>query len=109
MKMLIAVINKRDSRHLNDALIDNGFRFTEIGSTGGFLRAGNVTLLIGVVEDQVEAVLSLIRKHCQAREETVNLSQAATRIDEQSFGEAIQVLIGGAQVFILDVERVVQV
>ena len=53
MKLLIAIVNKRDIRHLSDALIDNDFRFTEIGSTGGFLRAGNVTLLIGVDDERV--------------------------------------------------------
>ena len=61
MKLLIAIVNKRDIRHLTDALIDNDFRFTEIGSTGGFLRAGNVTLLIGVDDERVPPVLELIQ------------------------------------------------
>ena len=72
MKLLIAIVNKRDIQHLTDALIDNDFRFTEIGSTGGFLRAGNVTLLIGVDDERVPPVLELIQNHCHAREEAID-------------------------------------
>lgn len=109
MKLLIAILNKRDVRHLNDALVEHGFRFTEIGSTGGFLRTGNVTLFIGVEDDEVDTALALIQTHCRAREEAVGLPQAATRLDAATPDEAVTVPVGGAQVFIVHVERVVQV
>jgi len=109
MKLLIAVVNKRDDRHLRDALIEGGFRFTEVSSTGGFLREGNVTMLIGVEEAAVERVLSLIREHCQAREEAVNVAPPDTRLYAAPVGEPMTIQIGGAQVFILDVERVVRI
>ncbi len=109
MKLLIAIVNKRDIRHLSDALIDNDFRFTEIGSTGGFLRAGNVTLLIGVTDEQVPAVLDLVQTHCHPREEAIDVAQIGTHLDALGLGEAVTTMVGGAQVFIIQTERVVVV
>ena len=109
MKLLIAIINKRDIRHLSDALVDDGIRFTEIGSTGGFLRAGNVTLLIGLEDQHVERTLSVIQSHCHAREETVNVAHVGTQLDALGMGEAITTMVGGAQVFIVHAERVMVV
>lgn len=109
MKLLIAIVNKRDIRHLTDALVDDGIRFTEIGSTGGFLRAGNVTLLIGLEDQHVERTLSIIQSHCHAREEAVNVAHVGTQLDALGIGEAVTTTVGGAQVFIVPVERLVVV
>ena len=109
MKLLIAIINKRDIRHLSDALVDDGIRFTEISSTGGFLRAGNVTLLIGLEDQHVERTLSVIQSHCHAREEAVNVAHVGTQLDALGMGEAITTMVGGAQVFIVHAERVIVV
>ena len=109
MKLLIAIINKRDIRHLSDALVDDGIRFTEFGSTGGFLRAGNVTLLIGLEDQHVERTLSVIQSHCHAREEAVNVAHVGTQLDALGMGEAITTMVGGAQVFIVHAERVMVV
>ena len=109
MKLLIAIVDKRDIRHLSDALIDNEFRFTEISSKGGFLRAGNVTLLIGVEEEQVPSVLDLIQNHCQAREEAIDVAQIGTHLDALGLGEAVTTMVGSAQVFIIQAERMIVV
>ena len=69
------VIDKRDIRQLSDALIDNEFRFTEIASKGGFLRAGNITLLLGVDNEQVDSLVELIKQYCHAREEAINIAK----------------------------------
>ncbi len=109
MKLLIVIVNKRDIRRLSDALVDTGFRFTKIGSSGGFLGEGNVTLLIGLVEADVEAAIEIIRAHCKSREEPMSVVQPGTRIEANPLEEAIAVPVGGAQVFVLNVEQVVQV
>ncbi len=109
MKLLIVVVNKRDLVHLREALIESGFRFTEISSTGGFLREGNTTLLLGMAEDRVEAALDLIRAHCHTREEVVNVAPPDTRMYGDPVGQPMTVPVGGAQVFVLDVERVIRV
>ena len=109
MKLLIAVINKQDSRRLHDALVGGGYRFTEIASTGGFLGRGNVTLLIGAADDQVEAAFALIRQHCAMREELVDVTPPDTRPYRRPGGETLTVPVGGAQVFVLNVEQALRV
>lgn len=68
MKLIFAIINKIDDRPVIDALLTQQYRVTRIASTGGFLRKGNVTLLIGVQDDQVDAVMELLRQVCSPPE-----------------------------------------
>ena len=68
MKLILAIVRDSDDRPVIDKLITNNFRVTRVASTGGFLRRGNVTLLIGVEPEQVQAVLDLIRETCAAPE-----------------------------------------
>jgi len=107
MKLIIAVVKKRDMRvALHDALIEGGFRFTEIGSTGGFLGPGSVTLLLGVEGERVDEAIKLIRANCRSREEAVSLTPPDTRLYADIAGPAMTVPVGGAQVFVLNIERV---
>jgi uncharacterized protein YaaQ len=109
MKLLIAVINKRDIRRLQEGLVEAGFRFTEISSTGGFLGEGNVTILMGVDADQVATALDLVRQHCESREEVIDAAQPDTRLHAAGVAEAMTAWVGGAVVYVLDVASVVQV
>jgi uncharacterized protein YaaQ len=109
VKLLIAVVHRRDARRLQAALVEGGFRFTEISSTGGFLGEGNMTLLLGVETAQVPEVLALVHQHCQAREEIINATQPDSRMVAAPSTDAMAVQVGGATVFVLDVETVVQV
>ena len=106
MKLIIAVVNKRDMRTLHDALVDGGFRFTEISSTGGFLGAGNVTLLMGVEDERVEDVVELVRGACRWREEAMRIASPGASLHAEGVGSAVTVPVGGAQVFVLSIERV---
>ena len=63
MKLIIAVVQNEDADAVVDALLEEDFRATRLASTGGFLRRGNTTLMIGAEEDQVDHVLDLIRQH----------------------------------------------
>jgi uncharacterized protein YaaQ len=108
-KLVIAIVNKHDARHLCDALVTAGFRLTELDSRGAFLRERNVTLLMAVAAEQVDNVLALIRQHCHARDQAVNLQPPDLRMVGDTVGQAMTVTVGGAQVFVLDVERDVQV
>ncbi|HRE29049.1 MAG TPA: cyclic-di-AMP receptor [Anaerolineales bacterium] len=64
MKLLLAIIRDRDDVAVSDALSQSNVRVTRIASTGGFLRRGNVTLLIGVEDERVQAVLDMVRSAC---------------------------------------------
>jgi uncharacterized protein YaaQ len=62
MKMVILIIKERDADDILQALTSEKYRVTRIASTGGFLRSGVVTLLLGVRDERVESALELIRK-----------------------------------------------
>lgn len=65
-KLIVAVIQNEVADAVVDALLEAEFRATRLASTGGFLRRGNTTLLIGADEDQVDLVLDLIRRHSRS-------------------------------------------
>jgi uncharacterized protein YaaQ len=62
MKLILAVVRDIDSEPVIQALLEAGYRVTRLASTGGFLRRGNMTLMIGVEEGQEQAVIDLMRK-----------------------------------------------
>ena len=64
MKLIYAIIHEKDSDHVTETLIKHGHTVTRMASTGGFLRYGNITLLIGVESGQVEEVTALLKEHC---------------------------------------------
>jgi uncharacterized protein YaaQ len=64
MKLIIAIVRDSDDRHVIESLVTRSYRVTRVASTGGFLRRGNVTLLIGVEGDQVQPVLDVVRDAC---------------------------------------------
>ena len=67
MKLVVAIIHNDDAGGVVDALLQRGHRATRLNSSGGFLRKSNATLWIGVDEEAVDEVISLIRSHSMAR------------------------------------------
>ncbi len=65
MKLLFIILGDEDGDIVLQALVENGFRVTRMASTGGFLRRGNITLMSGVAEAQVQAVIDLLRRTCK--------------------------------------------
>ena len=65
MKLVIAIVKDSDAMDVSDALVENDFRMTRIASTGGFLRRGNVTLLVGVEQEQLELLFATIQTACR--------------------------------------------
>lgn len=64
MKMIIAIVHDEDCENVSSALVKSDFRVTRIASTGGFLRKGSTTLMIGVAEDHLEEAIHIIRQSC---------------------------------------------
>ena len=102
MKMITAIINKRDAAEVCESLTEAGFFFTKMATVGGFLTAGNTTLLIGTEDHMVSPVLNIIRTHCSRRVEPV-LSSDHTGATALAF--PAEVTVGGATVFVTDVEH----
>ncbi len=104
MKLIIAVIQNEDEDGLVQELEQHNIGATRIGSSGGFLRASNVTLMIAVNDDQVDGVLSYLRKHCKRR--TRHLHPLLPNLEaRERFLGTIPVEVGGAIVFVLPIDR----
>ncbi len=102
MKLIFAIVNKDDSNMVATALIRAGFPNTKLATTGGFLKAGNTTFLLGVADDQVDAVLEVIGKYSKKR--TQMISSAIYGSSEYTTFP-VEVTVGGATVFVTDVDR----
>ena len=105
MKLVITVVHDRDKNKIIESLLRNGFQFTKIGSTGGFLREGNVTLLIGVEEKELDKCFQVIEESCKTREQFVNVLPPDAAPVGTFMPSPVKVLVGGAVVFVVDVER----
>ena len=69
MKMIIAILNSDDASTVMHNLMKEGYQITKLSTTGGFLRAGNVTVLIGVEDDKLEHCLEIIGKYSKSRKQ----------------------------------------
>ena len=103
MKLIIAIVNKDDASEVSGALTRAKFSVTKLATTGGFLMSGNITLLIGTDDDKVEKAVSIISKHSEKRTELVPANATYGIGVSSSF--PLEVEVGGATVFVLDVEQ----
>lgn len=105
LKLIVIIASDTDADKLIKRLVGQGYPATKISSTGGFLRKGNATILSGVEADEVDQIIAIVRQECYARTEYVPV-QALPFFGEGSvLAEPIEVRVGGAIVFVVDVER----
>jgi|SRR5680860_186075 len=109
MKMVIAIVQDKDVVKLLQRVTKEGLSATRLASSGGFLRSGNTTLLFGVEEDRLEFLLSMIRETCHQREEMLTVAQPIMGPTDAHIPFPIEVPVGGATVFVLDVEQFIKV
>jgi uncharacterized protein YaaQ len=105
MKLVMSIVNSDDAGHLVSVLTEAGFRATTISTTGGFLRQGNATILVGTEDDKVGEVLALIRENCHMRRQFVNPLPPVMEPGEMYMPTPVEVQVGGATVFVLDVAQ----
>jgi len=104
MKLTVAIIHNRDKGKVTDELLRAGFKFTIIGSTGGFLREGNTTFLIGVEDDEVPILKQVFQDYCKTREQIVNVAPVESGPQGAFIPSPIKVPVGGAIMFVLNVD-----
>lgn len=103
MKLIIAIINHDDVSAVTRSLTKNGFSSTKLSTTGGFLMAGNATVLIGVDDEKVQAVIDIIHEHSHSRKQMI---PATTEMSYAFYPSMpVEVTVGGATIFVVDVER----
>lgn len=103
MKLVIAIVQDEDVGFLMDELIENDYRVTKFASTGGFLKSGNTTIFIGVDDDLVDDCLEIIKENCSSRTSTTTMMNVSTPAEVYS-SVPIEIQIGGATVFVVNVE-----
>ena len=114
MKMVVAVVRDEYAAVLTEQLTHKGFGATKLASTGGFLKAGNTTFLIGVPATQLEECLAVIRATCPSKTALsgdLTFAEGSLKHAAANPGHALpsSVNVGGATVFVLDVERMIKV
>jgi len=104
MKFVIAIIQDYDADRLLRAIAERGLQATKISSTGGFLRMGNATILMGLENERVREAIAIVQQHCRSRVE-VQLDAASPEYVEWLPGGVHDVMVGGGVVFTVPVER----
>lgn len=105
MKLVIAIVHDEDAKSLLEDLTKSEFRVTKLASTGGFLKAGNTTVLVGVEDDEIDRVKEIIGENCQSRKEMVTSPAPVSGTTGVFIPYPVEVTVGGATVFVVDVEE----
>ncbi|MEE0965749.1 MAG: cyclic-di-AMP receptor [Bacilli bacterium] len=104
MKLIIAIVNSDDSSEVQEALTEGGYFVTKLSTTGGFLKKGNTTFFVGTNDEKVDGAIDIIRAHARKRvikQPTV----PPTEMGEFFTPIMVDVLVGGATVFVVNVDR----
>ena len=107
MKIVYAIVSSDDGNRVTDVLNENHFSVTRLATTGGFLKKGNSTLMVGTDDDKVDEVIRLINDTCGKRQKiTCNVpSPNIASISSGYMMMPMTVELGGATIFVTDVER----
>ena len=104
MKLIMAIVNNDDSAKASSALTDAGFSVTRLSTTGGFLMVGNTTFLIGTEDEAAPKAIEILKKHCTTRKQVASPT-AAFGAGMQNLSLQHEVNVGGATIFVLDVDH----
>lgn len=103
MKLVYAIVNNDDSHAVSSALTKSGFFATKLASTGGFLMAGNTTFLICAEDEKIDEIIDIIAQKSHKRKQFV---PSATSYGVGTYTSIpVEVSIGGATIFVTNIER----
>lgn len=103
MKLIYAIVSNDDSSAVSSALTKVGFFVTKLSSTGGFLMSGNTTFMICTEEDKVDEAIQIISHKSRKRTQMVPSPAAYGMSGYTPY--PVEVSIGGATIFVTNVER----
>ncbi len=103
MKLIYAVVNNDDAHSVSSALTQGGFQATKLASTGGFLMSGNTTFLICSDDDKIDEIIAIIKDHSHKRKQFVPSAASYGVGSYTSF--PVEVFVGGATIFVTNIER----
>lgn len=108
MKLIVAVVQDQDSNRLLNRLVENKFQATKLATTGGFLKSGNTTFLIGADDEKIDQLLKIIEDNCQARDQLVAPISPLSGNADSYVPSSVKIQVGGATVFVLPIENFYQ-
>ena len=111
MKLIIAIVQDEDASKLLSVLMQQGFGVTKLATTGGFLKAGNTTLLLGVDDNRIDEAVSIVESVCKSRKQISTVSPSVSGgISQNEYSSyPIEVTVGGATMFVLTVDQFLKV
>ncbi len=105
MKLVMAIIHDEDAFNIMDTLSEKGYIVTKLATTGGFLRAGNTTLISVCEEERIPELVSIIEKKCKARKQIASVNSSGLSASENYVPYPVEITVGGATIFVLNVEE----
>lgn len=105
MKLIVAIVQDEDSSRLIRGLMDEGYGVTKLATTGGFLRSGNTTLLVGVEDEKFDGAMAIIEKICKSRKQIATSPSPMSGSTGVYVPYPIEVVVGGATIFVLNVDQ----
>ena len=109
MKLIIAIVQDEDASRLVSNLMSEGYGVTKLATTGGFLRAGNTTLLVGVDDDKFDGAMKVIEHVCKSRKQIATSPSPIAGTSGVYVPYPVEVMVGGATIFVLNVEQFVKI
>lgn len=108
MKLVIGIVNSDDVNELLSEITKASFQATKLSTSGGFLKMGNVTVLVGVEDERVDEVIDIFKGCCSRRKQMVSTTPPFLG---EGFITAmpVEVTIGGATLFVVDVEQFMKI
>ena len=104
MKLVLAIIHDEDAHNLMENLTKEGFMATKLATTGGFLRSGNTTLFVGVPKEKVDQVVGIIKEICKTSKKITMVNPPISSMADSMMSIPVEVTVGGATIFVLDVD-----
>ncbi len=108
MKLVIAIINKSDSKLVVKELMKGGFLVTKMSSAGGFLKVGTSTLFIGTHAERVEKAIDIIKSVSKEHKYVIGkvVTEQRSAIENENGKE---IVVGGATVFVVEMEQILKI
>lgn len=106
MKLVYAIVRYDNEDEVVTALTKKRYSITKLSTTGGFLRKGNTTLMIGTEDEKVQDVIETIKKECGKRQTiTINMPYISGSAMVNYATMPTTVEVGGATIFVINVDQ----
>ena len=109
MKLIIAIVQDEDASRLVSSLMSEGYGVTKLATTGGFLRSGNTTLLVGVDDDKFDGAMKVIERVCKSRKQIATSPSPISGTTGVYVPYPVEVMVGGATIFVLNVDQFIKI